>query len=227
MGTGSFDRRVGGAGEHFGDIVAGDLHFHGADFDFEVGVIEAAEDAARAADRLQLDCIAFRYMLDELRLGVGVSVIGTSRVGDDGGVELLAEFAAHFRDAALGVFRELLRGGAVLDCIDSLARVIFEVFEEAVELLLHLANLELLFAFALGGELRFLFFQFGSRGRAGAGVRLRLRAVRRAGGREIVATSWDWLVRRAREAEMISGLSPSRCAMLMPAEAPGTPTRSS
>ena len=66
-----------------------------ADFLFDDGV---------AAHRFQLDRVALGDMLYQAGLGVWVSAIGAGGVGDDGGVELLAEFAAHFGDAAFGVF---------------------------------------------------------------------------------------------------------------------------
>ena len=37
-------RRIGGAGDHLGDVVAGNLHFHRADLDFKMLVIDAARD---------------------------------------------------------------------------------------------------------------------------------------------------------------------------------------
>jgi hypothetical protein len=53
---------------------------------------------ARAAGGLQLDGVAFGNVFDDLRLGVGIVLVGSGGVGDDGGIELLAEFAAQFGD---------------------------------------------------------------------------------------------------------------------------------
>ena len=71
-------------------------------------------------------------MLHDLRLGVRISLVGSGGVGDDGGIELFAKFAAQFGDAALGVFRELLSGGAILNGVDGFAGVIFEVAQNAL-----------------------------------------------------------------------------------------------
>jgi hypothetical protein len=55
--------------QHVRDIVARNLHLHGADFDFEVVVIAIrATLLAATADRLQLDRVAFGNMLHQLRL---------------------------------------------------------------------------------------------------------------------------------------------------------------
>ena len=65
-----------------------------------------------------------------MRLGVGVSLIGSGAVGYDGLVEAFLELAAQARHAALGFFRELLLRRAVLDCAHRLAHLEFEVFEQ-------------------------------------------------------------------------------------------------
>ena len=62
-------------------------------------------DHGGAAHRLELYRVAFGDVLHQAGLGVGVSAIGAGRVRDYRGIELLAKFAAHFGDAAFGVFR--------------------------------------------------------------------------------------------------------------------------
>src|ERR1700674_2246908 len=96
--------RVGGAGLYFGDVFAGDAHLHRADFDIEVIVANFLFDDSSAAHRLELDGVAFGDVLHQARLGVRVSAIGAGSVRYYGGIELLAKFAAHFSDAAFGVF---------------------------------------------------------------------------------------------------------------------------
>ena len=84
---------------------------------------------------------------------MGIVAVGAGRVGNDGRMELLAEFTAQFGDATLGVFGKLLRGGAVLHGIDGFAGVVLEVAEESFEFLLHLADLGLLLFASFGGHL--------------------------------------------------------------------------
>ena len=80
--------------QHLRNIVARDLHFHGANLDFEVVVIDSTRYYGGAADRLQLDGIAFGDMFHELRLGMGISLVGAGSVRDYSRIELFAEFAA-------------------------------------------------------------------------------------------------------------------------------------
>ncbi len=77
-------------------------------------------------------------------------------MGHYGGIELLAKLAAQLGDAALRVFRELLRGHAILHGVDRFAGVIFEIAQQAVEFFLHLADFGLLLLSALGGEMGLL-----------------------------------------------------------------------
>src|ERR1700675_2481033 len=101
--------RVGGAGLNFclnfRDVFAGDAHFHRADFDVEVVLANSLLDDSSAAHRLELHRVALGDVLHQAGLGVWVSAIGAGRVRYYGGIELLAKFAAHFGDAAFGVFR--------------------------------------------------------------------------------------------------------------------------
>ena len=90
---------------HFGDIFAGDAHLHRANLDVEVIVANFLFNDGGAAHRLELHRVAFGDMLHQAGLGVRVAAIGAGRVRDHGGIELLAKFAAHFGDAAFGVFR--------------------------------------------------------------------------------------------------------------------------
>ena len=85
-------------------------------------------------------------------LGGGIVLVGTVGVGDDGGVELLGKLAAEARDAELGVARDLLREGLVVDGFDGLAKLIGEVLDEGVELGLQLLGAGLLFDAAFDFE---------------------------------------------------------------------------
>ena len=67
----------------------------------------------------------------------------------DRGIELLAEFAAHLGDAALRVFGELQRLRPVLHRVHRLARLVFEVAQQAIDLLFQLAEFFALLFFAL------------------------------------------------------------------------------
>ena len=123
-------------------------------------VINLAGDSSCAAHRFELDRIAFRDMLYHSRLSVGIALIGTRAVRDDGGVELLAKIAAQLGNAAFGVFRELLRRCPLLDSIDRLARMILKIAEQALQLLFHFFDFGLLVLSTLGGESRPLAFNF-------------------------------------------------------------------
>ncbi len=92
-------------------------------------------------------------MLDHLWLRVRIALIGSAGMRYHGGIELLAKFASQFSDSPLCIFRKHLRRGAILDSIHSLARVVFEIAQDAFQLLLHLADLGLLLFFALGSQL--------------------------------------------------------------------------
>ncbi len=107
-GAGGLHRRVGGAGLYFRDVFAGDAHFHRTDFNVEVIVANFLFDDSGAAHRFELDGVALGDVLNHVGLGVRVSAIGSRRVRYDGGVELLAKFAAHFGDAAFGSRESLL-----------------------------------------------------------------------------------------------------------------------
>jgi len=80
-----------------------------------------------------------------MSLRVWIAPIGSRRVGDNRRIELLTKLTAQLRDAAFGVFRELLGSRAVLNPINGLAGVVFEILEQAVELFLHLADSVALF----------------------------------------------------------------------------------
>ena len=96
MRSGGFYWRVGGADEHFCDVVASNFHLHGADSDFEMIFVEPAADDCRTSDGLELYRVPLRDMLYQLRLGVGIALIGASGMSDQRGIELLAELAAQF-----------------------------------------------------------------------------------------------------------------------------------
>src|SRR5437868_9931093 len=122
-------RRIGDADYYLGDIFARDTHLHRADFCFEVVFVKLLFDYCIAAHRFELHRVAFGYVFHERRLGVWIAAVRARGVGYHGRVELVAEFAAQVRDAALGVFGEFLRGRAVLDGVNGFARVILEVTE--------------------------------------------------------------------------------------------------
>ena len=183
-GAGGFYGRVGGAGDDFGDVGAGDLHFHCAYFDFEVIVVDFAGDDRGASDGFQFDCVALGDVLHQLRLRVGIALVGAGGVRYYRGIELLAKFAAQFGDAALGVFGELLGGGAVLHGVDGFAGVIFEVAKHGFQLLFHFVEFGLL-VFAAFAARRFSRAVVLLHACAGEGARFRCRAIRNAGDLEI------------------------------------------
>src|SRR5258705_10433253 len=76
-GARGLHRGFGGANDDFGNVVTGDLHLHGADFDFEMIVIHASRNGAGTAYGFQLDGVAFRDVLDELRLRLWITLIRT------------------------------------------------------------------------------------------------------------------------------------------------------
>ena len=115
--------------------------------------------------------------------GVLVAFVGAGGVGDHGGIELLAEFAAHLGDAALGVFGELQRLGAVLHRGNRLARLVFEVVQHALQLLLQLADLLALLLLALGLQGGCACAPAPVRARPAGLFRYRARATASAGGR--------------------------------------------
>ena len=144
------DGIVGGLRDDGGDVVEGNAHLHGADLDFEGFALEFADDLAGAADGFELDGVSDADAGDDVGTGVFVALVGAGGVGDDGLIELLAEFAAGFGDAAFGLLAELLGGGAILHGGDGLAGVVLEVAHERVELLLQIADLFALLLEALG-----------------------------------------------------------------------------
>ena len=75
-------------------------------------------------------------------MGVSVRIapVRARRVRNHSRIKLLTKLTAQLRDAALCVFRELLGGGAVLNGMDGLAGVVLKILEQAVQLLLHLAD---------------------------------------------------------------------------------------
>src|SRR5437016_8351704 len=87
------DRRVSRPRQHFGNVGAADFHLHGADFDFEVVVVNLARDSPGAAHGFELDRVSFRDMLYHSRLSSGIALIGTRAVRDNGGIELLTKIA--------------------------------------------------------------------------------------------------------------------------------------
>ena len=91
--------------DHTGDIVARDLHLHGTDGDLEAVIVEVAQNPTIAAERTQPHGVADGHLFDDVLLGVRIALVRAGAVRDDGGVELLAKFPAHFGDTAFGVLR--------------------------------------------------------------------------------------------------------------------------
>ena len=86
-------------------------------------------------------------------LRVRIAGIGPGGMRHHGGIELLAEFAAHLGNAALSVFRKLQRLRAVLHGIDGFAGPVLEIAQHAFQFLLHLAQLFTLFLAAFDGKM--------------------------------------------------------------------------
>ena len=152
--------RVAGTGNDLGDIVASNLHFHSADFDLEMLIVDSPRHDAGAPHRFEFDGVTLGNMLDQCGLRVRVSAIRAGRVRDHRRVELLPEFTPHLRDTALRLFGQLLCGGALLNGVDRLPRVIFEIPEKALEFFLHLANFGLLFFLTFDRQAGFFSLQF-------------------------------------------------------------------
>ena len=68
--NGSVGGALGGADNHFGDVVAGNLHFQGAHLDFEMIVVDLRGDFGGASGGFEFDGVSLRDVADELRLGV-------------------------------------------------------------------------------------------------------------------------------------------------------------
>src|SRR5262252_2167246 len=88
-----------------------------------------------------------------------VALIGAAAMCHHRGIELLPKFTAQLGDPAFSIFREFLRGGAILDRIYCLARVILEIAQHALQFLLHLTDLCLLLLTAFRREMSPLFLQ--------------------------------------------------------------------
>ena len=91
-------------------------------------------------------------MLHELRLGVWVFAVSPTCVRDYGGIELLAKIAAQLCQSPLGIFRDLLCRGTILDGVHCFAGVILEITQQCFKLLLQFPDLFLLLTFPLGSE---------------------------------------------------------------------------
>ena len=143
-------------------------------------------DDGGLAQGLELDGVAGNDVANEVGLGVRIAAIGAGMAGDDGGVELFAELAAQAGDAAFGFLGELLLGGAIVDDADGFAGLVFKVFDQRLEFLLHLADLGAPFleafrleAVFLASHFRFAFAELGALG--GDGFELRVEFVEEAG----------------------------------------------
>ena len=158
-------------------------------------------------------------MLENVRLGVGVALIGAGAVGDDGLVEALLKLAAQAQDAALGLLRQLLLGGAILDGADRLAHLEFEVLEQRGQLGFEVAGAVAQFDVALASEPGPLLIERVLLGAGGLAVVFQLRqlavqAVEKAGDIHLLRTQAlagggdDARV----QAQPLGGLDAGRCA---------------
>src|SRR5438876_7823065 len=91
-------------------------------------------------------------MLHELRLGVWVFAVSSTCVRDYGGIELLAKVPTQFCESPLGVFRNLLCRGTILDRVHRFAGVILEITQQCFKLLLQFPDLFLLLTLPLRCE---------------------------------------------------------------------------
>jgi hypothetical protein len=123
-----------------GELVALDAHLDGAERDFEEILLDFALHHGDLVHGLDAHLVAGSDVLEQMRLRVGVALIGAGAVGDDGLVEALLKLAAQARHAAFGFFRELLLRGAVLDGADGLAHLELEVLEQRGQLGFQLAR---------------------------------------------------------------------------------------
>lgn len=101
------------------------------------------------AEGAEADCVSGVDVGDDVGRGVGVGAIGPGSGGDDGLIELLAEFVARAGDAAVGIFGEFLLGGAIGEFAKIFADARFEIFDECVEFGLKLADFLALLVFAM------------------------------------------------------------------------------
>ena len=218
-------------GEEVGlcDVFAGDAHFELADGDLEVAVVGIAYvgdggDAGLAVEALEADQVTNLEGFGAFALlfrGCGFGV-----VGGDGAGELLGELAAEAGHAQGGVARDLAGEGFVVDRFYGVFELGVDAGDEGVELGFELAGALALFgaafgveAFALHAELVLAAFEGGALFVGGGDLAVELveegADVCGLGG-ERGAGVCDDFWREAR-----------RAAMLRPAEAPGTPRRSS
>ena len=141
--------------DHLGDIIPRDFHFHRADSDFKMVVVQLSRDQRWTAHRFQFDRVSLGNMLHHLRLSMRIALVRASTVGYDCRIKLFAKFTAQLADAAFGIFGELLRRCPILDSIYRLACVIFEIAQQALQLLLHFSDFGLLLFLAFSGQCRF------------------------------------------------------------------------
>ena len=90
---------------NFGDVVALDAHFDGAESNFKEVFLDLALHGGHLVHRFEADLVAGCDVLHHVRLGVGVALIRAGTMGDDGLVEALLKLAAQAQDAAFGFLR--------------------------------------------------------------------------------------------------------------------------
>ncbi len=142
-------------------------------------------------------------------------------------VELLGKLAPQRSHAQRGVALDLLRQCLVVDRFDGLAQLVLEVLEQRVQLALELLRPRLLLRASLDLNSRLLPSELLLAQLQRLRARLRPPSVAREAGRGSAPMSAVCVVICARAAATISLRRPSRSAMFNPAEAPGTPSRSS
>ncbi len=144
---------LGAAGaKDLGDVVALDAHFDGAESDFKEILFDFALDGGYLVHRLEADLIAGGNVADDMRLGVGVALIGSAAMRDDGLVEAFLKLAAQADHAALRFFRELLLGGAVFNGAHVFAHLELEILEQGGQLGFKLAGAGAQLGVAFAGE---------------------------------------------------------------------------
>jgi hypothetical protein len=131
--------------QYLRNVIERNLHFHGADLNFQRLTIEFPDDSPRASERLELHGIAFTHALHDVRARVLIAFVGSGRMRYNRLIELLTELATRFCDATFSFLAEFERCGAILNRTYGFARVIFEIAKQRIEFLFKFAELVFLF----------------------------------------------------------------------------------
>ena len=215
---------------HLGNLIARNAHLHRTHCNLEGLLVDLPlhDRCLARCQRAQLHRIARCHMANHMRLRVHIALVRACVLRYDRGIEALGELPPQSRDAPLGVLGKLLLRRAVVDGPDRLPCLVFEVLQQRLQFLLHLADLGAPLLHAFGFEPRALTRSARSSSCCNP---LPFRRRRR-----------ELLVQAVEKAPDVQGLraqprtravdnarrsDPAAAAMLMPAEAPGTPCRSS